>query len=186
MDFKKIKTILEKMYFNSWNPYDLKHANYILEVLLELKPNADISLKIAAFAHDIDRASKNSTNKKDFKSKDEYLKAHSLNSAHVISEILTENSFPKKIIDDVFNLVKNHEVGGNFREQLICDADTISFFKYYGDIYFETRNKNLEKTKAKFKKTFGRLSKKRQKYLKNIKFKHPKLNDILSSLLNEN
>lgn len=141
---EKIEVILEK----SPVPEDLTHAKNTLEWLLRLKPDADEALKIAALGHDIERAiHPRKVRRTDYKSYDEFKKAHALNSAKILAEIMKECNLGQEFIHDVFFLVRHHETGGSARADVLRDADAISFFHVNVPHYF-ARN-GAEETKRR-------------------------------------
>jgi len=56
----------------------------------------------------------------------EFKKAHALNSAKILKEIMTGCNARKELVDDVFFLVRHHEIGGDRRVDVL--RDSISFF----------------------------------------------------------
>ena len=99
----------------------------------KLKPKAGEALFIAALAHDIERA---------FRQKDvlereklfgyadkEFLRLHMERSAQIIAEFLKEQKAGKDLIEKVKELVSKHEFGGSEEQNILKDADSISFFE---------------------------------------------------------
>ena len=141
---KKIDGIIKR----SLVPEDPIHAKNTLEWLLKLNPDADESLKIAAYGHDIERASEEGkVKRKDYKSYDEFKDAHALNSARTLTEIMEECNVRKELVNDVFFLVRHHETGGDERADVLSYADSISFFHVNLSYYF-IRN-SVEETKKR-------------------------------------
>lgn len=150
---KKIDRIIEK----SLVPEDPTHAKNTLEWLFKLKPDADEALKIAALGHDIERAiEERKVRYKDYKNYNEFKKAHALNSAKILKEIMEECNARKKLIDDVFFVVSRHEIGGDKRVDVLVDADSISFFHVNLPYYF-VRN-GVEETKRRCLWGYRKLS----------------------------
>ena len=112
------------------SPYseDIFHSINTAEWVLKLNPDTDIALEIAAFGHDIERGVEDrrviATHYETF---NEFKQAHALNSAQILVEVMEECCVDQVIIDDVAHLVANHEVGGDKREELLKDADVLSF-----------------------------------------------------------
>jgi len=131
-----------------------------------LKSDADEALLIAAVAHDIERGFRDYSSydhikksDKGFKS-DEHLTHHQNEGARIIGEYLEQIGADKKIIDRVQMLVSKHEVGGNDDQNLLKDADSLSFFENNVD-YFITQKvdeTNKEKVKDKFDWMFNRIT----------------------------
>jgi HD domain. len=136
---KKIEGIIEK----SAVPEDPIHAKNTW--LLKLKPDADEALKIAALGHDIERAiEEQKVRRKDYISYDEFKKAHALNGAKILKEIMMKCNLRKELVNDVFFLVRHHEIGGDRRADVL--RDSISFFHVP---YYFARN-GVEETKKRW------------------------------------
>lgn len=110
-------------------PEDPIHAKNTLYWLLRLYPEADENLKLAAFAHDIERAiPEKKVKREDFPDYDSFKMAHAENSAKIIGQIMKKHNLCDKRIEDIKLLVLRHETGGCKRSNLIKDADALSFF----------------------------------------------------------
>ena len=118
-------------------PEDLPHAKNILKWLLRLKPEADESLRLAALAHDIDRADEHTKVKRsDFKDYSSFKTVHAKHSAEILQSILEECKVEKSVVEESCRLVLLHEVGGDDRSDLLMYADSISFFDVNLPHYF--------------------------------------------------
>ncbi len=111
-------------------PEDPIHAKNTLYWLLKLSPKKpDPILKLAAFAHDIERAISEKRVKKDnFPDFETFKVAHAVNSAKILSCIMKKHNICKEAIKEIEFLVANHENGGSEKADLIKDADSLSFF----------------------------------------------------------
>ena len=119
-------------------PEDLPHAKNILKWLLRLKPEADESLRLAALAHDIDRADEHTKVKRsDFKDYSSFKAAHAKHSTEILQSILEECKVEKSVVEEACRLVSLHEVGGDDRSDLLMYADSISFFDVNLPHYFQ-------------------------------------------------
>ena len=171
---KKIEGIIEK----SPVPEDPNHSKNTLEWLLKLKPNADEALKIAALGHDIERTiEEQKVKRKDYISYDEFKKAHALNSAKILKEIMTGCNVRKELVDDVFFLVSHHETGGDRRADVLRDADSTSFFHVNLPYYF-VRN-GVEETKKRCSWGYRKLPKNLQKLVVKFNYKNKKLGSLV-------
>ena len=118
-------------------PEDSCHADNTLEWLLRMEPDADDALQLAALAHDIDRAVKETKVKRaDFDDYDAFKAAHARNSTEILRPILTACGVEVDIVDEACRLVEIHEVGGDPRADLLKDADSISFFDVNLPFYY--------------------------------------------------
>lgn len=125
---EKVKEKISKLIEQSSFPEDPFHFINTQEQILKLKTDADTALQIAALGHDIERAiGEKKVHTTDFETFDEYKQAHALNSAQILTEIMEECGVAQEIIDDVAFLVAHHEIGGYEREEVLKNADVISF-----------------------------------------------------------
>lgn len=150
-----------------------KHFTRTVYWVKALKPKADEALLIAAFAHDIERAFgyKNShqiIDKSDqgFTDKD-YLTVHQKEGARIMGDYLLKIGADKKMISRVKMLIVKHEVGGNTDQNLLMDADSISFFENNVDNFVKNKvgETSKEKVKNKFDWMYNRITSKKAKQI---------------------
>lgn len=127
-----------------------KHLLDTYKWLLIIFPEADEAMKIAAVSHDIDSAFKDYKIKGKYKD-EQYLKVHQETSANVIEKFLLENNADKDLIKNVKHLVSKHEVGGDFQQNIIKDADSIAFFDRD---FHEFINRHIDNGKESIKEKF--------------------------------
>ncbi|MEK6757790.1 MAG: HD domain-containing protein [Nanoarchaeota archaeon] len=183
--FELIKKEIESILPNSPLDFELKHSKLVLKWALNLKPNADGALKIAALSHDIDRAITKITEKdlKDFSKIDEFKKEHSIRSAEFICNILKKHNYPQKIIDKVKHLVENHEFGGDEESNILMDADSLAYFDYNIPSYLKRNGAGRTKEKIKF--MYKRMSAKAKKLVNQIKFKDQEIARLIKESISE-
>ena len=175
---------IEEVIKGSSVPEDPIHSKNTLEWLLKLMPDADESLKIAALGHDIERAiEKRKVRRQDYKDYDAFKDAHALNSANVLAEIMQACDIEKKMIDEVFSLVRQHETGGTDRVDILKDADSISYFDVNLPLYF-IRN-NLKETKRRCLWGYQRLSDKGKRIVAGFDFQNKELNALVRIWIKE-
>jgi hypothetical protein len=129
---------VEKFIIDSFNKTthagDIKHFERTVYWLKQLKPDADEALCIAAFAHDAERAFRDeeSTKKvfqiKGFVNKDQ-VKYHSETGANIIAEFLKKENAPAEFVEHIRQFISKHEIGGTDDENILKDADSISYFE---------------------------------------------------------
>ena len=179
-----VKGKIEEVIKGSSVPEDPIHSKNTLEWLLKLKPGADESLKIAALGHDIERAiEKRKVRRQDYKDYDAFKDAHALNSANVLAEIMQACDIDKKMIDEVFFLVRHHETGGTDRVDILKDADSISYFDVNLPHYF-LRN-NLIETKRRCLWGYKRLSDVGKKIVAELNYKNKEVESLLKVCIAE-
>jgi hypothetical protein len=108
------------------------HLKLTVECLKQLKPDADEALLVAALSHDIERSFFDRKVKGDTFTNQDYLRAHQERSAEIITNFLVSINVDDKFIKRVHHLVVKHEVGGDTDQNLLKDADSLSFFKGEG------------------------------------------------------
>ena len=142
---KKISELIDQSSF----PEDPFHSINTHEWLLKLKPDADTALQITALGHDIERAiADKKVHMIDFETFDEYKQAHALNSAQILTEIMEECGVDQEIIDDVAFLVAHHEIGGYEREEVLKNADAISFFHVSLPLFYDRKGPELTRKRS--------------------------------------
>lgn len=162
----------------------LKWANLLL-------PDASEELKIAAMAHDIERAVYPATKQRENESYDSYKQRHAKRSADITAKLMRRIGYDKALIEAVSYLVSMHEVGGDdehsqLKEQAdsLRDADSIAYFEFNLEFYLE-RDGVLKSTK-KAKYMYERASERARGYIDAIKYKlKPKAVEILMSVIME-
>ncbi len=179
-----IKRRIEEIVAQSKVPEDPLHAKNTLEWLLKLKPDADIALQIAALGHDVERAiEERKIKRENFSDYDEFKRAHASNSAQILKEIMIECGADEELMNDVVDLVKKHEWGGDERANLVMYADTLSFFEVNLPFYFK-RN-GLEETKRRFFWGYRKLPEKFKKLLENFNYSDERITNLVKEWLRE-
>jgi hypothetical protein len=180
--YNKVKQFVDDSFAKAGDIHDLKHFDRTVHWLLQLDPHADDALQTAAYAHDIERAFRDKSynkifqNNKGFISQD-HLRHHQETGADIISDFLTQASAPEDFIKKVKRLISRHEIGGNADENILKDADSISYFENQIPFFLEVKVKSVgkDKVREKFDWMFSRISSSRAKqlaepmYLKAIK-----------------
>ncbi len=148
-------------------PEDSRHADNTLEWLLRVEPHADDALQLAALAHDIDRAIEElKVERAGFDDYDTFKAAHARNGAEILRPILTECGVERHIVDEACRLVEVHEVGGDFRSDLLKDADSISYFDVNLPFYYRREGWNEAKRRSSW--GYRRLSARAKEIVKHI------------------
>ena len=182
-DFEEIKRYNLDIISNSPIPEDLSHAENTLQWLLKIYPEADIFLKIAAIAHDIERAIPERVKRENFKNYDDFKKAHAKRSAEILKKILLKFNMSDSMINNIYRLVENHEHGGDFYSDILKDADSLSFFD--NNIKYLFEREDFEKTFERAIWGYNRLSQRARFYFNNIKHQNKEINKILSLIKGE-
>jgi len=181
--FNIIKNEIESILPKSPIDSDPMHSKLVLKYVLELKPDADEALKIAALAHDIDRPITGITEKdlSDYSKINEFKKEHAIRSAKFISDILQKYGYSEEIIAKVKHLVENHESGGDDESDILMNSDSLAYFDYNIPSYLKRYGE--EKTKEKIKFMYKRLSSDAQKLIAEIKFTDSEVGKLVKESL---
>lgn len=167
MLLKKVGLFVEDCFGKSkgktFNTMYVLHAKSTLKFLLMLKPNADLALRIAALAHDVERAFDDRIVKGPNETYGHFKQRHAKNSAKHIAAFLAKEGADKNLVKKVKALVEKHEVGGSKEANVLKDADSLSFFKTNLGIYVKNRPRETVKNKIKY--MYGRLTSKKAKQL---------------------
>lgn len=171
---RKIKDIISR----SRVPEDPVHSENTLKWLLHFEPKADDALIISALGHDIERAMEDiKVKREEYPDYLSFKDAHARNSALVLKKIMEDMKMDKNLIQEVFNLVSLHEIGGNPRADLLKDADSISFFDVNLPLFYEREGK--EKTLQRAIYGYNKISPPRRSLVRKISYKNSILNDLI-------
>lgn len=145
---------------------EVSHAQNTLEWLVKLTSNPPEHLKIATFAHDIDRVVQPRELQKVGESYDDYKKRHSERGAMLIEKFALKHGYDPEEAKEIAELVRLHVVGGNHEADILQDADSISYFDHNLERYF--KRKGYKDTAAKVKWMFERCSKRAQDIIREL------------------
>ncbi|MBP9711555.1 MAG: DUF4202 family protein [Candidatus Pacebacteria bacterium] len=140
----------------------------------KFEPNVTEAHKIAAYAHDIERAFRDEeTIVPDDYLDEKFLQYHQEKGSKIISEFLQENNASKDIVEKVHYLVSKHEVGGDSEQNALMDADSVSFFETNVEMFVNKKVlvEGYTKVKAKLDWMFDRISSEERKGLARENYK---------------
>jgi hypothetical protein len=134
--------------------------------LLKLKPDASEALKIAALAHDIERISPPPPLERMVASSPrgwrdpEFLQRHSEKGAEIIAEVMSRRQAAPEMIEQVKFLVAGHEFSGTREQNILKDADSVSYFESNIEEFLQLKVKTFgkEKVRAKFNWMYNRIT----------------------------
>jgi hypothetical protein len=164
--YEKVEQFVIQAFTRAGNPKDILHSQRTVFWLERLEPDADETLRIAAVAHDIERAFRDpdlyriiGNSPKGFRDP-AFLKAHSEKGAEIIVDFLVTEQAPPETVECVKMLVAGHEFEGSKEQNLIKDADSLSNFETHAQTFIELRAETFgkEKVRAKFDWMFDRIS----------------------------
>lgn len=149
---------------------DMKHFIRTVYWVKRLHPEAGQNLLIAAVSHDIERAFRSDSiehaqnSEKGFLD-EKHLKDHQEKGAQIIFDFLAREGASEEFAGEVKSLVARHEVGGTKEQNVLKDADSVSFFENNTEHFISEKAGELgkEKVKEKFDWMFSRISSSRAK-----------------------
>jgi hypothetical protein len=142
------------------------HFERTLYWIKQLKPDADLALQISAYSHDIQRAFANEESLKKVENSDNgfkdetMLKEHQEGGGDIMYKFLIEHGQTEELAEKVKHLISKHEIGGDEEQNLLKDADSVSYFECNAD-HFVTKYAPVlgkEKVKSKFDWMFERIT----------------------------
>lgn len=169
--YNKAEKFVLDSFVSSGKPKSNKHFIQAVYWLKELKSDADEAMLVAMVAHDIERAFRTKEFSEKYKEESwldkEFLTHHQQVGADIIANWLKENGVMEDFCDRVRHLVSSHEWGGDDDQNLIKDADSISFFECNLEHFINdlTKEKGVEKVREKIDWMFNRITSPRAKEL---------------------
>jgi len=133
------------------------HLERTLYWVKELKPDAGEELLIAARSHDIERAfqPKADSSKKFSYAWGEAMEKHQVESGVIMFDFLVKAGYDPKKAERVRELISKHEVGGDAEQNLLKDADSLSWLEISVPRHIDfIEEKGLEKEELKKKIDF--------------------------------
>ncbi len=180
----RVRKSIEEIISGSGVPEDPVHSKNTLSWLLKLKPDADEALQIAALGHDIERAiDQRKVRREDFEHYDRFKAAHAHNSAKILKEVMLGCGVDETLIEQVYDLVNRHEVGGDERSDLLKDADSISYFEVNLPHYYDRHG--WDETKRRCLWGYQRLSKNMKILAAKLTFENNELRALMRVTIEE-
>lgn len=158
-------------------PEDPSHAENTMEWVARLRPDADEILLLAGFGHDIERSAPDRYTNNSFDTYDDYKRAHARRSGEMAAEILVRAGYSKEDGQRLAHIIAEGEFASSEPDvQLLCDADSISFFDNNLTYYIQKNGQAAAKKKIEF--TYHRASKRAKYYIQEVLRQKPAL-DLL-------
>ena len=180
----RVRKSIEAIISGSSVPEDPVHSKNTLNWLLKLKHDADEALQIAALGHDIERAiDQRKVRREDFEHYDAFKAAHAHNSAEILKEVMLDCGVHETLIEQVYELVYRHEVGGDERSDLLKDADSISYFEVNLPHYYNRHG--WDETKRRCLWGYKRLSDKTKILVAKLTFENDELRALMRITIEE-
>jgi len=158
--YKKVEQFVQES-----SPKSGRHAFRTVFWMKKIYPQADEAMLIAAIAHDIERAFRKDKLKGIRHSKEGFLdkkhiESHQKKSAEIIGNFLKKQGAEDNLINKVKMLVSKHEIGGSEEQNILKDADSISFFENNVDYFIEKLSVEIgrKEVRDKFDWMFERIT----------------------------
>ena len=139
---------------------NLRHLRRTLHWLLELDPGADEALQIAALAHDLQRAFRDGEPAvRDGFLDPVFLRHHQERGGELVAGFLLREGADAPLAERVRTLVSRHEEGGSAEQDLLRDADSVSFFENNCDYFLRVLvpREGAAAVRAKFAWMYARI-----------------------------
>ena len=168
--YQKVEQFVVDSFTEAGNVKGIKHFKRTVYWVQQLNSEADESLLIAAVAHDIERAFRESNYAEKFQKgfrTDEHLVHHQERGAEIIADFLQKQGVDKGFIERIKDLISKHEVGGSGDQDILKDADSVSFFENNVDHFVINLALEVgkENVKDKFDWMFNRISNEKAKQI---------------------
>lgn len=169
--YEKVENYVSNLFIQAGKERVLIHSRRTVFWLLKLMPDADEALKIAALAHDIERISPPPPLERMVAGSakgwmdPEFLHRHSKKGADIIAEVMSRLEADPEMIERVKFLVAGHEFSGTNDQNMLKDADSVSYFENNVERFLQLRVKRFgkEKVRAKFKWMYSRITSEKAK-----------------------
>lgn len=136
----------------------IKHHEGVDYWVTQLEPDADEALRTAAISHDIERGING-----DWKASStdpEKLRRHQDLCAQIAGDFLTKEGADVDFIQRVKHLISSHEYGGDESQNILSDADRLTYFENvalrHAKTYLE-RGKTKEEMRSKLDFEFNKI-----------------------------
>ena len=166
--YEEVKKFIDKEFEEAGRPGHLKHLERTVYWVKKLEEDPSEAILIAAYSHDADHAKrwKNSdpyepheVKKKDFTDRVK-LREHQERGAEIVKNFLEEKEAPNNLIKKVGKLISRDEFGGNREQDVVKDADSLSFLENNVENFLDYSGNKFRKKdiEEKFDWMYNRIS----------------------------
>ncbi len=140
------------------DPMGVKHHERVDYWVIQLRPDADEALRTAAISHDIERGING-----DWKASSmdpEKLRKHQDLCAQIAGDFLVKEGANKDFIARVKHLISSHEYGGDSDQNILSDADRLTYFENVAIRHAKTykeKGKTKEEMQSKLDFEFNKI-----------------------------
>lgn len=157
--YKKAQQFMVNAFMKAGDEIGIKHHERVTHWVKQLKPEASEILLTAAILHDIERAIYGDWKAGSTDSKK--VKKHQDLCALEASKFLEREEIEKDKIDRIKDLIAHHQEGGDEEQNILCDADAITYFDHSALRHAKTykeKGKTKEEVKNIIDYNFNRIS----------------------------
>lgn len=141
------------------------HLERTLYWVRVLEPEAGEELLIAALSHDIERAfSQESKDATRFNTGEE-MEVHQAGGARIMFDFLMAEGYDRQKAQRVSELIAKHEVGGDREQDILMDADSLSWLEVSAPKHIRKGIFSAGELRKKIGDMYGRISSERAKAL---------------------
>jgi|SRR3989344_6473334 len=161
--FSKVEQFVKESFTKIGQESQIKHFERTVYWIKKLNPKCDEALLISAIAHDIERAYRTKEQHEKITgvgfTHTEFFRPHEEKGAEIIAEFLKKEKANQTLIQKVKMLISRHEEGGNEEQNLLKDADSLSFFENNIPSFLKkVKEQGKENIRKKFDWMFERIT----------------------------
>ena len=156
--YEKTKQFMTDVFTKANDPRGVQHHERVDYWVTQLRPDADEGLRTAAISHDIERGING-----DWKASSmdpEKLRKHQDLCAQIAGDFLTKEGASEDFITIVKHLISSHEYGGDEDQNILSDADRLTYFENVAVRHARTykeKGKTKEEMKNKLDFEFNKI-----------------------------
>jgi hypothetical protein len=179
--FQTAKDLLTKQIAKSKTLEDPSHAENTMQWIENLKPDADEILLLAGFGHDVERSMPDRLTNDMFSSYEDYKHAHARRAGDIAAEIALKCGYTRNESKRLAHIIAEGEFNSDDAEvQLLCDADSISFFD--NNVVYYLSDKGEAVTKKKMSFAYTRASERAKLHIRQIMTRKPELDLLMLAI----
>jgi hypothetical protein len=177
--YPKVEKFVEESFYRLGNLGDgdpemnIRHLKQAAYWLKQIKPDADEAMLVAALGHDIERAYRDDKLMESLGwYSPAFYKLHQEKGAEIIGKFLIKQGATEEFVARTKNFIEHHEFGGTDDQNLVKDADCLSFLENNIPFFLDKKVKQLgkEKVKSKFDDMMNRITSEKAKAIANPRY----------------
>lgn len=141
--YNLVKDFVSESFLKAGREHEIRHLEQTAYWLRKIYPESDDAMLVAAISHDIERAFRaegmSSKEKKLGFINADFFRIHEEQGAEIMADFLQQHNQPKEFIEKVYSLIARHEEGGNEEQNILRDADSLSFLENNVDYFINNK-----------------------------------------------